>query len=719
MLELQMSLSFLNGGIALLGVAAASIPIIIHLLLKQRPRPIVFPALELIRKRHTETVKRLRIRHVLLLCVRIGLVLLVAMALARPTLHSRLFAIDQEAPVACRIVLDTSLSMQYKHHGRTRLEQAKDLAARVVERLPDGSDVAIYESAEPASGVPMDLVPSLARLKAVDIQATSQPLNDAVEVALRSLMTTDRERREIYVFTDLSANAWHLSGDDQLDRLAAVIPGGIRIYVINVGIENPENISVGEIKLDQQVLPASSALLVETSIRNRGPIRDDITVELSVDGKPRDAKPILLPSGQAVEVQFSIPPLDEGLHQGAVTVRAGDPLPFDDVRHFTVEVRPAPRVLVVADRQANVLHWINALDPQELRSERRPRYLVETIDSAALDAAPLASYGVVCLINVRELSVEGWLKLSEFVQSGGGLFVALGDRINRDAYTIEAAKTVLPARPESQAKAAAENSLAPKQFSHPILARFPEWGGADFDLYPVVRYWKVVLEPAARTVIAYTSGDPALVERTFGQGKRGRSLLLSTAVHYDPNTEFWTELPTGWLYVALADQIMRHLSGVTETQLNHLVGAGVTVELNPEELSSLYAVTDPQGQIQRLTPDNNLAVLSVPPTQSVGNWRVDPVDPDRHATHGFSVNAPVEESSLTTVEESRLRDLLGKDRFAIARDPDTLETVVGEARVGRELFPWLMLVVLGLVAMEGYLANRFYRRPAGEAVPTG
>jgi hypothetical protein len=34
------------------------------------------------------------------------------------------------------------------------------------------------------------------------------------------------------------------------------------------------------------------------------------------------------------------------------------------------------------------------------------------------------------------------------------------------------------------------------------------------------------------------------------------------------------------------------------------------------------------------------------------------------------------------------------------------------AQVGREIFPWIMFLILMLVTAEGLLANRFYRESA-------
>jgi hypothetical protein len=56
-----------------------------------------------------------------------------------------------------------------------------------------------------------------------------------------------------------------------------------------------------------------------------------------------------------------------------------------------------------------------------------------------------------------------------------------------------------------------------------------------------------------------------------------------------------------------------------------------------------------------------------------------------------------------------LDELLGKNRFRYARSRDEIVLEVGEARVGREFYPYLLIVLVVIAGLEHLLANRFYR----------
>ena len=98
-----------------------------------------------------------------------------------------------------------------------------------------------------------------------------------------------------------------------------------------------------------------------------------------------------------------------------------------------------------------------------------------------------------------------------------------------------------------------------------------------------------------------------------------------------------------------------------------------------------------------------------------GNYAVIGTDGDASTTlHKFSVNIAAEESDLTRISVSDLEAVLGKDAVVPQdRRRSIVETLNWDEPL--ELFPWLMIALLLLLALENLLANRFYRRAAPEA----
>ena len=72
-----------------------------------------------------------------------------ALALARPRLYSQMPLGDESVPTALGLVFDTSLSMGYKEKDKTRLDEAKERARAILEKIPDSSLVFVVDSADP------------------------------------------------------------------------------------------------------------------------------------------------------------------------------------------------------------------------------------------------------------------------------------------------------------------------------------------------------------------------------------------------------------------------------------------------------------------------------------------------------------------------------------------------------------------------------------------
>src|SRR5262245_34288072 len=132
----------LLGGLLLVGI-----PVLIHLIMQQKPKHLLFPAFRFLVQKHRTNLRQLRLRHLLLLALRMLLLALICLALARPKLFSERIGVGSERPVAAILLFDTSFSMDYRPAptAPTRLDEAKQRALELLEELPDGSRVAVLD----------------------------------------------------------------------------------------------------------------------------------------------------------------------------------------------------------------------------------------------------------------------------------------------------------------------------------------------------------------------------------------------------------------------------------------------------------------------------------------------------------------------------------------------------------------------------------------------
>ena len=119
----------------LLGTLAAAVPVALHFFFRSRYRTVPWAAMSFLLTSIEQTSRRLRFQELLLLLTRVAVLLLLAVALARP-LFSSASAPGQGDAVDAVFVIDTSYSMEAREGAVTRLQQAKAAALSVLDQLP-------------------------------------------------------------------------------------------------------------------------------------------------------------------------------------------------------------------------------------------------------------------------------------------------------------------------------------------------------------------------------------------------------------------------------------------------------------------------------------------------------------------------------------------------------------------------------------------------------
>ena len=199
------------------------------------------------------------------------MILLLALALARPSIVASGVLGDSEAPVAAALVFDVNPRMQYRQHNQTRLEAAQETAQWLLPQLPNESDVAVVDSRTASAAFAVDRCAARQRIERLDATTATQPLARALEASLELLRESDKARKEVYLFTDLSQATWTSDAMRELGRRMSEW-NGIGFYVIDVGATDPTDFGVADLRLSSDVLAGKSPLRVH---RRAGPHRPD------------------------------------------------------------------------------------------------------------------------------------------------------------------------------------------------------------------------------------------------------------------------------------------------------------------------------------------------------------------------------------------------------------------------------------------------------------
>lgn len=155
-------MSFLNPLIAAVGLGCVALPILIHILLRRRRKPMAFGAMRFLIEAYRQQRRRMRLEQWLLLALRCLLVALVAMALGKPV-FDRAAALASSGPRTVYVLIDDSLASAIRSdpltasslESPTALDALRAQGITILDALAPsrGDRVALISLSGPARGV--------------------------------------------------------------------------------------------------------------------------------------------------------------------------------------------------------------------------------------------------------------------------------------------------------------------------------------------------------------------------------------------------------------------------------------------------------------------------------------------------------------------------------------------------------------------------------------
>ncbi|HEV2670405.1 MAG TPA: BatA domain-containing protein [Gemmatimonadales bacterium] len=327
-------MTFVNP-LALLGLAAAAIPALLHLLQRRVPPEIEFPAVRYLTAAERESARRLKLRHLLLLILRTTLIVVIVLAAARPLVRTKgaVGGGGAHEPTAVVVILDNSPSSGAVVDGRPVLDRLRVAARGSISRTTSADRVWLMLADGVLRGGTRE-----ALLASVDSAATGWlrlDLVQAVERAARLVNAQPLPGREVQVLSDLQRTAL---ADGRAD-----VPRGVRVLALEGGRAVP-NRGIADVRVTE------GAAVVELSgTADAAP--QPVPVTVRIGGGRRDRAEIaargLATPGSAVTVALPAQSLPAGWWVGEAALEP-DELRADDRRPFAWRVAPPARATATA-----------------------------------------------------------------------------------------------------------------------------------------------------------------------------------------------------------------------------------------------------------------------------------------------------------------------------------------------------------------------------------
>jgi len=697
-------MSFLNPWF-FAGALSVSVPIFLHLIKRERSRRIEFPSLMYLRRVSKKVIRFQKIRHLLLLLLRIAAFLLLALAFTRPfrNLPQLAAATGRAATTAHVILLDNSMSMAYGD----RWDRARKAALDIAARAQTGDRVALVEFSDRVTALTQagDAAAVRAQLAgSMEISDRPTRYGQALKAAERMALEATVDRRVIHLISDFQRSG---SGADEANfRLA----GSIALEPVSVASPSYSNLTFGDVTVrDSDDAAAGGALKIKASVVNFGTEdRRSVGVHLRLDGRGVQDRTVDVPKAGLQAVEFDLPGLTSGPHALVLEVDDAN-LVRDNRFSMMIESRGKTPVFSVetpvSGRRSESFFLAPALNVSSLS----PYRLME-VTPQRLETQGALSTGIVVWSGIP--SPAGAVqRVHDYVRSGGGLVAALGGQVRAPDWN-RTFGTWLPVQLDESPAAAGRRPavdyalLTDLRMEHGIFRPFGDPHSGSFSTAKFFNHHRLKFGPGAEILARFDNGDAALVA---AQVDRGRVLVWASSAD-----DSWNDLPLKSVFAPFWQQMLRHVDNYKENRRWLEVGETIAPQglLADAALRQGKGVLDAGQAIVLLDPDKKRIPLqassAVAAVERAGFYEVR----SSGLNTSVAVNPVSRESDLAPGDAAEMVAGWISHEAQAAAAAGIGDRPPAEDQERREGFwRFLLLAVLVFLLSEAVLANRLVVKP--------
>jgi hypothetical protein len=674
----------------LVGLGALAIPVLIHLIQREKKRVVEFPSLMFVRRIPYQSVRRRRIRHWALLLLRAAAIALIVAAFARPFLHQNgVAAAVGGGAREVVVLLDQSASMGYGDHW----DRAREAARAAVRGL--GTDdratlVLFSRNAEENMRATSDRSRLEAAINAARVGSDATRYGPALKLAESILARSPLKRREVVLISDFQKTGW--SGSEEVR-----FPEGMTISAVSVAAPNTANLAVPSVTFARASFSGQERITVTAGLSNKGdaPLKD-VPVLLTIDGheiQTERAAVAAHASGSVTFTQFTLAgPNVRG------SVRAGsDPLPADNGFYFVL-APSAPVALMVVDsgeRSDAGLFLSKALS-----IGTTPAFQTDSTPAMRVTPAALDKHAVVILNDTVFPPGAGGGALKKFVERGGGLLVVMGDHSSWPQGEAD----LMPGRLGATVDRTTgrSGSLGYLDYSHPVFEVFKAPRSGDFSAAHVFKYRALEPGPTDRVVARFDDGAVAAAERKIGNGR----VVVWTSTLDDS----WTDIAVKPIFLPLVHQLVRYLAHYEPATSWYTVGQVLDLSARAKSRADRIVVT-PKGEriTQAGAGEGNGGLIEL---NEQGVYEVRSAGVAAGRPEAIAVNLDPVESDLTPLDPRELvASVTGHATPEAAAQPIAPQEMTREESERRQGLWWYLLFAgLLLLATETVISNHLSRK---------
>jgi hypothetical protein len=680
----------------LAGMAAVGLPVFVHLLRRQTTVPRPVSSLMFFERGTQSSVRHRRLRYLLLFALRALLVLLLALAFARPFLRRKTVLASDKLLV---VVVDDSFSMNAPTGAGagTKLDEAKREALAVL-----GGRSGTQKAQVMALGGQMEVL--------------TQPVEDAGELraavagiepgdghgtfgelgrGMRAMAETVHTPMEVHLFSDMQQMNMPGNFADM------VMPGNVALVLHPVGTAATPNWTVESVEAPGQLVDPKKARVIAVVAGHDTPAATR-TVSVVVNGVVTATKKVDVPANGRATVAFDSLDVPFGESKCAVKIDAADGFPNDDASEFAVKRADPERVLFVHQGSdgRSPLYFGAAL-----AAAAQASFVLQPIAPEQASDIDPTKYAFVVLSDVPSVPSILEHTLEKNVEDGGSVLVAAGTAMSHREHIPVYGGDVADGHYYTSGSAADAGftTVGDVDAAHPAMKDAEGWEGAKF-------FYAAAVDPgSARVVARLADGTPLLIDKQMGEGH-----VLVFASGFD---DLSNDLPLQPAFVAFVDQTARYLSGEERVGGARVVDSFVQLR-NPANETAGAGSASNHATVDVIGPDGKrpLSLKEAAAAESfqlshAGFYQI-------HFANGrdalIAVNPDRRESDLEPIPDDVLKLWSGSGN-ANGVVPAESDAAAEERENVSGIWWWFMLVLTAMAVAESIVATGYLGTQREEA----
>ena len=670
-------------------LAGISIPVIIHLFNFRKFKKVYFSNVSFIEELKVQTHKHSKLKHLIILFLRIFAIISLIFAFAQPYIPSVSNNKTLKGHNVISIFIDNSFSMQSINNQQKLLDIAKIKAHEIIDAYSNTDEFQLLT--QDFEGKHQNLYSKddfIQMLDEVTISPSIKTFSEIIKRQKDALLLSHQSNKICYIITDNQKSTCDFE-KIQNDTI-------INFYIIPLTPQKSNNVYIDSCWFDSPIFQINKNVRLFVKIKNESEINlENIPVKLFINGKQRAVASVNIENGGESVINIPYRINEKGYQEGYAEI-TDYPITYDDKFFFSYFVADKINILSINGEGENkYLNKIYSLDSV---------FNLVNISEKNIDYSSIFNNNLVIINGIKTISSGLSQSLKKYTENSGNLLIFPSAAIDFQSYKLLSSNLKIQ---DYENIDTVNNKVEKINLQHQIFTDVFEKIPENIDLPTVYSYYNLINSSRIRkeSLLSLLNQKDFLTIIKSGNGKVYQSSVPLDAV--------WSNFPKHPIFVPIMFNIA--LLSQPQIKMYYTIGNDEIVEVSNIKIKGdeIFKLKSNDSDFEIIPEHNNensrLELFFHNQIKEAGNYKLNKGD---ELVLYLSYNYNRNESKLDFFKpdeiEKRLKDFQLKNFKIIESENKSLMNIINEINQGTKLWKWFVLLTLVFLLTETLLL-RFWK----------